>query len=120
MKNTHYLTALLFGGIALCLGAQAMEFPPSLIQVGLWVWLVAPYIYISALISITTNRMTLRVILIISSILGCLGTWVFVDALYLNVDAQGGLVLLFVPVWQLAILMLTTIPIYLSRKQRET
>jgi hypothetical protein len=116
MKRNISLVVILFAFIAMFIGLKAMEFPPTSIQVGFLALLIAPYLYIAVLTFITANRVTLKVIMVISLVLGCLGTWTFIDALYINIDAQGGLVLFFVPMMQLILLAVATLPIYISRK----
>ena len=94
----------------------AMERPYSREEYGYFLWVAFPWIYSMLLIRITSNQETLKIIMLMIIFLSGLGLWAIIEALYLNIDAQGALILFFVPLWQLVFFGLSTIPILLMRK----
>lgn len=116
MKFGRYVITTVSGVITGSIGLWIFSFPRSMGEVGILAWLTAPYIYIAFLIAITSNRTTLFIEDTICVVFCALGAWFIYDSFYVNPDAQGALTLFFIPLWQLAILAISTLPIVISRK----
>ena len=99
---------------------NAFDFKFSLSSLGFSLWGVTPWILACFLVSITSNVKTLIATCILIIILGVGGLWAAVDVMFIHIDAQGGLVLLFLPLWQLIIVALFSIPILVYRKSNNT
>ena len=115
MKKVIYAALIVITLCTLALYIKAFDFKFSLSSLGFSLWGLSPWLLVTFLVSITSNERTLIATCVLSSVLAVGGLWAIVDVMFIHIDAQGGLVLLFLPFWQLMILALSSIPILMYR-----
>jgi len=115
MKKVIYAALIVITLCTLALYIKAFDFKFSLSALGFSLWGLSPWLLVTFLVSITSNERTLIATCVLSSVLAVGGLWAIVDVMFIHIDAQGGLVLLFLPFWQLMILALSSIPILMYR-----
>ncbi|AFZ14426.1 hypothetical protein Cri9333_3604 [Crinalium epipsammum PCC 9333] len=73
---------------------------------GFTIWLLLPYMVFS-LMGIFANKRTEAIIILITSLVAFgWGTYFYIDAFFINTDPQSGLAFLFVPLYQLVLVIL--------------
>ena len=55
-------------------------------------------------------------VLVLSLLIGGFDVWALVDAMFIHIDAQGGLIYIVAPLWQWVLLLLATLPVYFLNK----
>ena len=89
----------------------------SLTTVYFCLWGILPWLYVIFLAFINGNTQFLKVIAALTVVVGGVGVAGMVDVLYFHPDAQGGLVFVFFPLYQLVFLVFATpLIIFLTRK----
>lgn len=64
-------------------------------------WAASPYVGLAALVAwATKDRLSLGIVTVGCLILVAFGLFAFIDGFYFHLDAQNGLLFLFVPFWQ--------------------
>ena len=76
-------------------------------------WAVSPYLYLAAMARSVSMKKADIAALVLTLVAAAFGLWVIIDAMYVHLDAQGGLVYVFAPLWQWLFLLLATYPLYL-------
>ena len=80
-------------------------------------WSVTPYVYLAVLITFISKKHALISVLVLVLVVVGFGLWAFIDSMFIHPDAQGALVFVVIPVWQLGVLLLATLPIcWLNKK----
>ena len=110
MKKTNYIVNILLIFIITGVAIQTMD--GSLWAVRFLAWAISPFLLFILIARKVSRRRALIINLIASLIVGVMGVWLIVDAMYINLDAQAGLVFIFVPAWQLIAVLLISVPIY--------
>lgn len=118
MKKSVVITLCCFILPILFFAFKAVGLPNSIADVVIGILMVLPYFHLLLLVDITTNVNTLKFLYFLTVIIGCLSTWAFIDTLYINIDPQGALVLVFVPIWQLVFLAIVSLPVVFYRKEK--
>jgi hypothetical protein len=116
MKRITYLLIAVAAVATLLLEVAAASWPASGAGLGFMAWGVSPYLYLAALNSWVKTPGAIKAMLIMTALAGQIGIWLVVDAMFLNPDAQSGLVFLFAPLWQWFLLLLATLPLYFSNR----
>jgi len=114
MKNLSYGMNLFGLFLTLCIGL-VQSF--SLETLGYLLLIITPYLFAMLLTKWSKNHLASMVITGISSILALGGVFLIIDAMYIHPDAQGGLVFPVVAVYQWAILIVISIPLYIINKK---
>jgi len=78
---------------------------------------ITPYLFAMFLTKWSKNHIASMVTAGVSSILALGGVFLIVDAMYIHPDAQGGLIFPVLAVYQWAILLVVSIPLYFINKQ---
>ena len=87
--------------------------------VGFTIWSIVPWLYAFGLVYFVTHVKKLKFILIVTVALGLFGIWAFIDTMYIHLDPQGGLVLLFLPLWQLLAFLFATSLLLFFKKPKD-
>ena len=78
---------------------------------------VSPWAYASIIAACTNNTKILKTLLIASVSLAFLGFIILIDVMYIHPDNQGGLLFIWIPVWQLLFLLLTSPLLWFFREK---
>lgn len=113
MKRITYIVISVAAVVTLLLGAMASSRLASAAGLGFLVWGLSPYVYLAAMNRWMNSPLASKIVLITATLAGLLGAWMLIDAMYLNPDAQSGLVFLFAPLWQWFLLLVVTVPLHL-------
>lgn len=71
-------------------------------------WGLCPWLYLAFICFFINNTKKLIAILSVAIIFGVLDIGIIVDTIFFHPDAQGGLVFLFIPLWQLVLFAFIT------------
>ena len=91
----------------------------SLAAVYFCLWGTLPWLYVMFLASLNRNIKYLKVIAALTLIVGGVGIVGMVDVLYFHPDAQGGLVFVFFPLYQIAFLLVVTPLVFFLTRSKE-
>ena len=73
----------------------------SLYGLGSALWGISPWIYVAFISFFVKDTAKLISILSLAFVVGVAGIGIMVDTLFFHPDAQGGLIFIFIPLWQL-------------------
>jgi hypothetical protein len=116
MKRIIYLLIAVAGAATLALEVLAADSPASGAGLAFMAWGISPYLYLAVLNRWTATRGGSTAMFIIAALTIFLGVGMMIDAVHLHPDAQSGLVLLFAPLWQWFLLLIASVPLYLSNR----
>lgn len=69
---------------------------------GFSAWIIAPYVFIGRASYRHPGNRSYGVSMLVLTTLVCgLAAWIYTDAFFVHTDPQSGLVMLFIPLWQL-------------------
>lgn len=71
------------------------------------VWIATPFVLMLVAVALAHSVRAQVVVLFVSGILTAAGIFFYRDAMFVHVDAQGALVFLFIPLYQLVIVVIT-------------
>ena len=91
----------------------------SLGALGLLVWAVSPYLYGMLVTKLVSKRNAVVTIVLVVSVIVMAGIGLLIDAMYIHTDPQSALAFVVIPVYQWALLLLATLPIYLLNKNKK-
>lgn len=112
MERVCYLLSGLISIVVIALTLRMVNSPFSLTAVYFCLWGTLPWMYVVFLTSINKNINFLKAIAALTLVVGGAGIAGIIDALYFHPDAQGGLVFVFYPLYQIAFLLIMTPLIY--------
>ena len=81
-------------------------------------WGLCPWLYLACICFFINNIKKLIAILSVAIIFGGLGIGIIVDTIFFHPDAQGGLVFLFIPLWQLVLFVFITPFLFIFGKEK--
>jgi asparagine N-glycosylation enzyme membrane subunit Stt3 len=116
MKKVSYLICGLAALVTIVIGIDSME-PYSLTAIGFMAWAISPYGLLSILIKFSKSQITIPGTLILAVAASVFGLGLIIDALYIHLDAQGGLVYIIVPFWQWVTFLLCLVPFFLLNRE---
>lgn len=119
MKSIVFIVLIVISLTVLIFILTAVDNVFSLYTLGITVWAVAPWLYIATVSFFIKNTAKLISILSVASIVGVLSVGIMVDVLFFHLDAQGGLVFIFIPLWQLIFFVFVT-PVLLFIGKKST
>ena len=119
MKKVCYLLSGLILTVVIFLNLSIVNSVFSLVAVYFCLWGILPWLYVMFLTSVNRNIKFLKVIAALTLIVGGVGIAGMVDVLYFHPDAQGGLVFVFLPLYQIAFLLIVTPLIYFLTRSKE-
>ena len=119
MKKVCYLLSGLILTVVIFLNLSIVNSVFSLVAVYFCLWGILPWLYVMFLTSVNRNIKFLKVIAALTLIVGGVGIAGMVDVLYFHPDAQGGLVFVFLPLYQIAFLLVATPLIYFLTRSKE-
>jgi hypothetical protein len=93
--------------------------PFSLEAVYFSLWGISPWLYVLFLAFVNGNVKFLKAITVLELVAGGVGIASMVDISYFHPDAQGGLVFIFIPLYQILFLVIATPFVLLFTKNRE-
>jgi len=114
MKKLSYSMNVI--GLLLTLGIGLFQ-SFSLSTLGYLLLVITPYLFAMLLTKWSKNHITSMVMVGTSCVLALGGVFLIVDAMYIHPDAQGGLVFPVVAVYQWAILLVISLPLYFINKK---
>jgi len=119
MKIETYIFIFLAAAVTTVIGVKSASEPIAFAAVGFIVWAVSPYIYLAVMANLVSTNTAKSGVLSLSLLAGLFGIWFIVDAMFIHPDAQGGLIFIFVPFIQWAVIVLASIPIYFLGKVKK-
>ena len=119
MKKVCYFLSGLILTVVIFLNLSIVNSVFSLVAVYFCLWGILPWLYVMFLTSVNRNIKFLKVIAALTLIVGGVGIAGMVDVLYFHPDAQGGLVFVFLPLYQIAFLLVATPLIYFLTQSKE-
>lgn len=112
MKRIAYLVVLAAAIATAAIERIAASEPDSSAGLGFLAWGLSPYLYLLFMVRRAATPLTARIALAIAVVASFIGVWLPVDAMFVEPDAQSGLVFLFAPLWQWFLLLVATVPLY--------
>jgi len=108
MKKASYLIINVSAAIIFLIFSYLASKEFTFVVLGIWAWALSPYLYLLLLVKLSSNK---NIKFIFGSVLvTCiLGVTLQINTILIAVNAQGGLALLFIPVYQWVVLISTTI-----------
>jgi hypothetical protein len=119
MRKLCYLLSGLIIVIVLFLILSMVNKPFSLEALYFSLWGISPWIYVIFLAFFNGNIKFLKAITGLELVAGGVGIAGMVDVSYFHPDAQGGLVFIFLPLYQILFLVIATPFILFFTKNRE-
>jgi hypothetical protein len=120
MRGAASLLAAIGALATLGIGLDAMSRPYTLAAAGFIAWAVSPYMLLALLVRSAHTRAARVGVLLVTLLAVIFGVAIFVDAMYLHLDAQSALVFLFVPLWQWVGLLVLAVPLLLLSRVGRT
>ncbi len=118
IKRISFVVIMIAVAVTVAIGVKITDSPipaGALVIIG---WAITPYIYLAIMTKLVSHNVSSIIIAVLAFIVGGFGVGGFVDAMFIHPDAQGGLAFIVVPLWQWALLLLTTIPVYFLNKTK--
>ncbi len=112
------MLAVLASVLTISIGIFSMD-AFSLGVLGLLLWAVSPYLYGMLLTKLVSKRNAVVTVALVVSVIVMGGIGLLIDAMYIHTDPQSALAFVVIPVYQWALLLLTTLPIYLLNKNKK-
>lgn len=112
MKIATYFLTLVAAITTVVIESKSMSQPITFTGFGFIVWAVSPYAYLALMAKLVSTSTAELIVLLLSFLVGSLGVWLIIDAFFIHLDAQSGLVYIFAPIWQWAFLALASAPLY--------
>jgi uncharacterized membrane protein YuzA (DUF378 family) len=112
MKRITYILICLAAITTAAIGFRTMSKPVSSGALGFIIWAVSPYCYLAVMTKTVSQKPSTIAVLVFALLVGVFGVWALIDAMFIHLDAQGGLIYIFAPLWQWAFLILFTLPLY--------
>ena len=119
MKLSTYLIIIATAIVTIVIGLKTVSSPISTTALGFIGWAVSPYFYLAVMMKLLSKKASISAVLIISVLVGGFGIWMLVDAMFIHIDAQGGLVFIVAPLWQWGALLAATLPVYFLNKVKK-
>ncbi|MEA3546726.1 MAG: hypothetical protein U9R66_03610 [Thermodesulfobacteriota bacterium] len=116
MKQISFIVVIAAAIFTVVIGVKTTSYPISAGALGFIGWAVSPYFYLAGMAKFVAQRAAVIVVAVLAFLVGGFGVWAFIDAMFIHPDAQGGLVFVVVPMWEWALLLLATLPVYLLNK----
>lgn len=116
MKRFTYILILAAAITTMVIGFKTMSSPISAGALGFIIWAVSPYLYLAAMTKAVSKKPSTIAVLVFALFVGAFGVWALIDAMFIHLDAQGGLIYIFAPLWQWVFLILFTLPLYLLNR----
>lgn len=116
MKIATYFFIFLAAATTFAIGMKTMTHPITSTAAGFIAWAVSPYAYLALMAKFVSTNAAKSAVFFFSLLAGSFGVWAIVDAMFIHLDAQGGLVYVFLPVWQWTFLVLASAPLYFLNK----
>ncbi len=116
MRNISYTLALTFAIATMVIGLFTLSSPYTLAAVGFIVWAMSPYGYLTLLIKLVSSKAATIAALVIAIITSVFGLGLLIDTMFIHLDAQGGLIYIFAPLWQWVGLLILSIPVFILNK----
>ncbi len=107
MKLPAYLTVTAAAIVALRIALHAAERPVSAPAAGFMFWTLSPYIGLMLLLKAARQQTAVIKISILAALIAGFGLWVYIDAMFIHLDAQSALVFAIVPLWQWALILIS-------------
>lgn len=112
MKRFTYIVIWAAAITTTVIGFKTMSSPISAGAAGIIVWAVSPYFNLVAMTKAVSTKASAIAVLVFALLVGAFGLWALIDAMFIHLDAQGGLIYLFAPLWQWVFLILVSLPFY--------
>ena len=106
-------TAFLVTG---AIGFKTVSKPVTAVGLGFILWAVSPYLYLAVLTKAARQKGASIAVLLVSVLAAVFGIGALVDAMFIHLDAQSGLVIVFAPLWQWVFLLVVTLPLYILNR----
>jgi hypothetical protein len=118
MKTATYVLILVAAISAVVIGIKSTTVPITSSVLGLFAWAISPYFYLAFITKLASTPAAKAGVLLLSLLVGGFGAWLFIDAIFVHADPQGGLVFVVAPLWQWALLILASAPLYFLNKAK--
>jgi len=105
--------------VTMAIGFKTASSPLSIAVLGFIGWAVSPYIYLAAMLKLVSKKSSINAVLIITILVGGFGLGMFIDAMFIHIDAQGALVFVVAPLWQWGALLAASLPVYFLNKVKK-
>ncbi|MES2675943.1 MAG: hypothetical protein V4660_17025 [Pseudomonadota bacterium] len=119
MKKLCYLISGLIIIVVIFLNLSMVNANLSLVALYFCLWGIVPWLYVIFLTFVNRDINFLKALAALTLVVGGLGVVGMVDVLYFHPDAQGGLVFVFFPLYQITFLVVVTPLIFLFTRNKE-
>ena len=116
MRKLAFIIVVLATIMTIGITVYAMGSPSSIIRLGFVAWVVSPYGLLAFLIKAASSKAAIIGVLILSVLTSLFGLISMIDATYIHHDPQGGLIYIFVPLWQWVGLLISALLVLLLSK----
>ena len=117
MKGFAYFLTASAVITTIAIGLYTVDDPYKLMAVAIITWSVSPYALLALLIKLSISKLAQIASLAISIMAIVFGLALIIDAMFIHLDAQGGLIYLVAPLWQWVGLLILTLPVVFLNKE---
>ncbi|RLA25402.1 MAG: hypothetical protein DRQ62_02690 [Gammaproteobacteria bacterium] len=89
----------------------------SMVAIVFLVWAISPYLFAMLIIKQCIQHKQLMIVAGLSSILAIAGTWLLIDMMYIQPDAQSALALVVIPMYQWLVLLVIAVLNYIFNRK---
>ena len=100
IKYVIYSIALISVSLTLVIGVEVADKPVSLSIMSIIFWAASPYSMLFVIAACSKSKMANTFSILVSVTCSVLSLGLIIDSMYFHLDPQGGLVFVFLPVWQ--------------------
>ncbi len=118
MRKLTFIALLILAISVSILNLKSINNVFSLYALKSALWGLCPWLYLAFICFFANNTKKLIAILSVAIIFGGLGLGIMADTLFFHPDAQGGLVFLFIPLWQLILFVFLTPFLYIFGNEK--
>ena len=117
MKGFAYFLTASAVITTIAIGLYTVDDRYTLVAVAIITWSVSPYALLALLIKLSISKLAQIASLAISIMAIVFGLALIIDAMFIHLDAQGGLIYLVAPLWQWVGLLILTLPVVFLNKE---
>jgi hypothetical protein len=120
VKNIAYILSMAAAAATLVIGFDSMSEPYSFSGAAFILWAISPYGFLSILIKAAKSKAAEFGVILLCLIVSIFGLVLIIDAMYIHLHAQSGLIFIFAPLWQWVGLLLFSLLLLFLNKVKET
>lgn len=118
VKIATYILIFLAVSSTAIMAVKAASDPLAMATAAFVAWALSPYACLAWAAALAATRASAIAVFLLTLLAGVLGIWSITDAMFIHPDAQGGLVFIFAPALQWALLALAALPFHFLNRSK--